>query len=56
VLIGADHCVLDNSYGKTSSFIEAWGTCNSDRAALAPTVDDALAILDARRVGQPVVA
>ena len=56
VLLGADHCVLDNSYGKTSSFIEAWNTCNTEKAALAPTVDDALAILDARSVRPAAVA
>ena len=56
VLLGADHCVLDNSYGKTSSFIKAWGTCNSDRAELASTVDEALAILDARRVAAAAAA
>ncbi|MBO9122648.1 MULTISPECIES: polysaccharide pyruvyl transferase family protein [unclassified Rhizobium] len=50
VLIGADHCVLDNSYGKTSSFIEAWNTCNTEKAELAATVDEALDILDARRM------
>jgi pyruvyl transferase EpsO len=54
--LGADHCVLDNSYGKTSSFIEAWGTCNSDKAELASTVDEALAILDARRVAAAAAA
>ncbi len=56
VLVGADHCVLDNSYGKTSGFIQAWGTCNGDKADLAPTVDEALALLDARRVGQQAYA
>jgi pyruvyl transferase EpsO len=56
VLLSADHCVLDNSYGKTSSFIEAWGTCNTEKAELAATVDEALAILDARRVTQAAVA
>jgi pyruvyl transferase EpsO len=42
--------VLDNSYGKTSSFIEAWNTCNTEKAELAATVDEALDILDARRM------
>jgi pyruvyl transferase EpsO len=57
VLIGADHCVLDNSYGKTSSFIEAWGTCNNaEKAAIAATVDEALGILDARRMQPAAVA
>jgi pyruvyl transferase EpsO len=27
LLLGLPHCVLDNSYGKTSSFISTWGTC-----------------------------
>ncbi|WP_337266063.1 polysaccharide pyruvyl transferase family protein [Oryzifoliimicrobium ureilyticus] len=56
VLIGADHCVLDNSYGKTSSFIEAWQTCNGEKAAIVSTVDQALEILDARRVRQSQAA
>mgnify|MGYP000019890377 CR=1 FL=1 len=57
VLLGADHCVLDNSYGKTSSFIEAWGTCNNaEKAAIAATVDEALGILDARRMQPAAVA
>jgi exopolysaccharide biosynthesis predicted pyruvyltransferase EpsI len=49
LLLDADHCVLDNSYGKTSTFIDAWGTCNGTRAALAGNMGEALAELDARR-------
>lgn len=56
VLLGADHCVLDNSYGKTSSFIEAWDTCNTETAYLASTIEEALAVLDARRVAPAAVA
>lgn len=49
LLLDADHCVLDNSYGKTSSFIEAWGTVNGERAAIVNSMDEALAILDGRK-------
>lgn len=43
-LLDIPHCVLDNSYGKTSSFMEAWKT-TTDRAHIAPSIDDAIDIL-----------
>jgi pyruvyl transferase EpsO len=48
LLLDADHCVLDNSYGKTSTFIEACGTCNGQRAAIVPNIEEALSVLDKR--------
>jgi pyruvyl transferase EpsO len=48
LLLDADHCVLDNSYGKTSTFIDAWQTANGDRAALVANIDEALDVLDKR--------
>ena len=47
-LADIDHCVLDNSYGKTSGLINSWRTCDSDRATLAPSFEEAVTILAAR--------
>ncbi len=49
VLADIPHCVLDNSYGKTSGLIAAWQTTNSDRAHLASSMEDALHTLDLQR-------
>ncbi|WP_336744270.1 polysaccharide pyruvyl transferase family protein [Aureimonas altamirensis] len=46
VLIDRPHCVLDNSYGKTSGLISAWNTTNSDRSFLVADMAEALAVLD----------
>ena len=46
VLIDRPHCVLDNSYGKTSGLISAWNTTNSDRSCLVGDVAEALTVLD----------
>lgn len=44
VLLGLPHCVLDNSYGKTSSFMEAW-TADAPGVYTARTVDEAVEVL-----------
>lgn len=43
-LMDIPHCVIDNSYGKTSSFIKAWGTMGGN-VRIAASVDDAVAAL-----------
>ncbi|MGL5838587.1 MAG: polysaccharide pyruvyl transferase family protein [Sphingorhabdus sp.] len=40
-LLDIPHCVLDNSYGKTSSFMKAWET-SGENVAQADTLDQAL--------------
>jgi pyruvyl transferase EpsO len=46
-LLGAPHVVLDNFYGKTSSFMKAWGT-QAGATYTAKTVDEAVDILSER--------
>lgn len=43
-LLNIPHCVIDNSYGKTSGFMEAWGT-NAGCARLASDVPEAVEVL-----------
>lgn len=44
VLLNLPHCVLDNSYGKTSGFMETWGT-GSGSARLASDIAGAVEVL-----------
>jgi len=55
LLLDADHCVLDNSYGKTSTFIEAWDTCGGGRATIVPDIAEALTTLDGRKAARSTV-
>lgn len=43
-LMGMPHAVLDNSYGKTSGFMDAWETAE-EHSYLASSLDEALEIL-----------
>jgi pyruvyl transferase EpsO len=43
-LLGLPHVVLDNSYGKTSGFMKAWGT-RAGSTYTADTVDEAVEVL-----------
>ena len=46
-LLGIPHCVLDNSYGKTSAFISAWET-SGDGVYQADSLDEAVETLRAQ--------
>lgn len=43
-LMDIPHCVIDNSYGKTSSFMDAWGT-GGGNVHRADTVEEAIEML-----------
>ena len=44
VLLGIPHCVIDNSYGKTSGFMDAWGT-RADNVYIAADIAEAVRVL-----------
>jgi pyruvyl transferase EpsO len=46
-LMGLPHCVLDNSYGKTSSFMNTWHTTSGNRTYTADNVEEAVQLLAA---------
>jgi pyruvyl transferase EpsO len=45
LLLGIPHCVLDNSYGKLSRFMQAWGTDKVEGVWTAHSIGEAVDVL-----------